>query len=262
MSLFSFFYSDRFVPNMRPEKPPKSGLGRWRRVLFHNFGAFWLSGTMALLGLVPWLLGLYFAIETHTLLYLLLACVGGGLLAGPFFAALTDIVFRALRDEWFSWRGAWSRALKRNARESLVPGVLCCTLYGIQFFTLNHLAPEGEALTMVILLMISLLILTALTLWLWPQVVLYSMPLHMLLKNTVLLALSHLGRTLAAAAIGLAYIMAVVLFDPLSFVGLVALNLYFPLSAAWYIVYKPLEKTFDLEASIRALHESRQQTEN
>ena len=262
MSLFSFFYSDRFVPGMRPDKPPKNGVSRWWRVLTHNFGAFWLAGTLALLGLLPWLLGLYFAIETHTLLYLLAACVGGGLLAGPFFAALADLVFRALRDEWFTWRGAWSRALKRNARESLAPGVLCCTLYGVQFFTLYHLEPGGEALNMLVLLIVVLLLVTALTLWLWPQVILFTMPLPRLLKNTALLAFSHLGRTLAAAAVGFVYMGAALLFAPVSFLALAALNLCFPLSAAWYILYKPLEKSFDLESSIRALHESQHQAED
>lgn len=262
MSLFSFFfYNERLVPSMRPDKPPKNGVSRWWRVLTRNFGAFWLSGALALLGLLPWLLGLYFAIETHTLLFLLAACVGGGLLAGPFFAALTDLVFRALRDEWFSWREAWGRALKRNARESLAPGVLCCTLYGVQFFTLYHLEPGGAAMNMLVLLLAGLLAVTALTLWLWPQVVLFSMPLPRLLKNTALLALSHLGRTLAAAAAGFAYMMAVLLLNPLSFLALAALNLCFPLSAAWYILYKPLERTFDLESSIRALHEPPGKTE-
>lgn len=262
MSLFSFFYNDRPAPDVQPDTPRKTGAARWWNVLTHNFGAFWLAGALALLGFLPWLLGLYFAIETHTLLFLLAACVGGGLLAGPFFAALTDLVFRALRDEWFSWRGAWIRALRRNARESLAPGVLCCTLYGIQFFTLNHLEPDGAALNMLILLIVSLLIVTALTLWLWPQVVLFSMPLPMLLKNAALLAFSHLGRTLAAAAVGLVYMGAVLIFAPVSFLALAALNLWLPLSAAWYILYQPLEKAFDLESSIRALHESQRQSKD
>lgn len=262
MSLFSFFYNDRPTPDARQDTPSKTGIARWWIVLTHNFGSFWLAGTLALLGLLPWMLGLYFAIETHTLLFLLAACVGGGFLAGPFFAALTDLVFRGLRDEWFSWRDAWSRALKRNTRESLAPGVLCCTLYGIQFFTLNHLEPGGASLNILVLLIVSLLIVTALTLWLWPQVVLFSMPLPMMLKNTALLALSNLGRTFAAAVVCLVYMGAVLLFAPVSFLALLVLNLLFPLSAAWYILYKPLERTFDLEASIRALHESQRQTED
>ena len=211
---------------------------------------------------MPWLLGLYFAIETHALLFLLAVCAGGGLLAGPFFAALTDLLFRALRDEWFSWGDAWSRALRRNARESLAPGVLCCTLYGIQFFALGHLEPGGAALNMLALLMAVLLVVTALALWLWPQVVLFSMPLPMLLKNTPLLVFSHLGRTFAATAVSLVYMGAVLLLAPVSFLALPVLNLWLPLSAAWYILYKPLEKTFDLESSIRALHESRHPTDN
>lgn len=261
MPLFPFFINDPPVPDAEPDMPRKTGLARWWNVLTRHFGAFWLSGMLALLGLLPWLLGLHFAIETHTLLFLLGVCVGGGLLAGPFLAAWTDLLLRALRDERFSWWDAWRRALGRNARESLAPGVLCCTLYGVQFFTLYHLEPGGAALNMLILLIAGLLAATALTLWLWPQVVLFSMPLPMLLKNTALLALSHLGRTLAAAAVGLGYMGAAVLLTPVSFLALLALNLWLPLSAAWYILYKPLEEAFDLESSIRALHESQHKPE-
>ena len=145
MSFFSFSPDGRTDPGVSPDAPPKTGFARWRRVITRNFGALWLSGSLAFLALLPWLLGLYFSIATHTLLFLLAVCVCGGLLAGPFFAALTDIIFRGLRDEPFLWRDAWSRALRRNARESLAPGVLCCTLYGVQFFTLRHLEPGGAA---------------------------------------------------------------------------------------------------------------------
>lgn len=262
MSLFSFGFPDPPGADMPPDTPRKTGLDRWWKLITRNFGAFWLAGTLALLGLLPWLLGLYFAIATHTLLFLLSACVGGGLLAGPFFAALTDLLLRAMREESFSWRRAWSLALKRNASESLVPGVLCCTLYGIQIFTLYHLRTGGAALRMSVLPAAGLLILTALALWLWPQVVLFSLPLPTLLKNTVLLMLGHIGRTLAAAMVCLIYAMAMVLLNPLSLLALLVLNLWLPLSAAWYILYQPLEKTFDLEASIRALHDSEHTAED
>lgn len=262
MSLFPFDFPDPSGIDMPPDTPRKGGPARWWKLIIHNFGAFCLSGALALFGLLPWLLGLYFAIATHTLLFLLAACVGGGLLAGPFFAALSDILFRALREESFSWRQAWSLALRRNASESLVPGVLCCTLYGIQIFTLYHLGTGGAALNMSALLAVGLLILTALALWLWPQVVLFSLPLPMLLKNTVLLTLSHIGRTFAAALVCLVYAGAVVLLNPLSLLVLSVLNLWLPLSAAWYILYQPLEKTFDLEASIRALHDSEHTAED
>lgn len=254
MPMFSW-YDNRPGPGVRPDAPRKTGLARWWEILTRDFGAFWLGGTLALLALVPWLLGLYFAIAAHTLLVLLAVCVAGGALAGPFWAAFADLLFRGLRDEPFLWRHAWGHALRRNARESVLPGVLCCMLYGFQFFTLYHLEPGGSALNFLILLMAGLLVLTMLALWMWPQVALFTHPLPLLLKNSVLLAFSFPGRTLAAAVLCLLYLGAAVLLAPLSFLALPVTGVWLPLSAAWCILYRPLEKTFDLEASIRALRE-------
>ena len=71
-----------------------------------------------------------------TLLFMLLAGIIGGLIAGPELSAMADTVLRSLRDEPGYWWETYRRVWKRNARESLVPGMLTGLVLSMQIFTL------------------------------------------------------------------------------------------------------------------------------
>lgn len=171
---------------------------------------------------------------------------------------MTDLWLRGARDEPILWRHAWARALRRNWQQSLVPGALCGTVAGMQLFALYHLAPGPAALPMLVLLLLGLLLLFAFMAWLWAQLPLFDMGLGQLLKNSLLLALGHLLPSLAAAALGLLYLGALLLLAPLSLLVLPLTNLWLPAALLLGPLYAPLEKTFDLEASIRALHKAQE----
>ena len=258
MAVFPWLDPKRTGPGVRPDAPRKTGAARWFEIIGRDFGALWLSGALALLALLPYVLGLSFAVTGHLPLVVFLAGVAGGALAGPFLCAVADLWLRGARDEPILWRHAWVHALRRNWRQSLVPGAVCGTVVGMQLFALYHLAPGPAALPMLVLLLLGLVLAFAFMAWLWAQLPLFEMGLGQLLKNSLLLALGHLLPSLAAAALGLLYLGALLLLAPLSLLALPVTNLWLPVALLLGPIYQKLDATFDLEASIRALHEEQE----
>ena len=90
--------------------------------------------------------------------------------------------------------------------------------------------------------------------WPWPPA---SQPLGRSLKNSCLLFLYGLPRSLGAAALLLGYAAGVALFAPLSYLVLILGNAWLPLAAALLMIYQPMERALGLEEQIRAAQASR-----
>ena len=93
--------------------------------------------------------------------------------------------------------------------------------------------------------------------YLCAQLVLFEQPLGRSLKNSLLLFLAGLPRSLGAAAILLGYAAAIALFAPLAYLLLILGNVWLPLAAALLAVYRPMEQALDLEKQVRAVQEER-----
>lgn len=254
MGLFSVF-DERPGPGVRPDEPRKRGFARWREVIGRDLWKFWRAGMTMMVASLPYLLGMYFAIITHAVLILLAACVIGGLIAGPFFCGLVDTILRSLRDEPGFLELGWRRAMKQNWKDSLFPGALCCTLYGVQVFTVYHLDTGSVGLSDLLLLVIGFFVTTGFFIWFWPQIALLDAPLPAKLKNAVLFAFTQPLRTLGGALFCLFYLTAMLLFAPYSFAVFLFTGFWLPLSVALLAMYQPMEKAFHLEDSIRVLQE-------
>ena len=114
-----FFSSDRFTrpgPGVRPDAPRKKGVARLAEIMGRDMWNFFRAGFLAFLGCLPFIIGMFFAVETHALLFMLLAGIIGGLIAGPELSAMADTVLRSLRDEPGYWWETYRRVWKRNAR--------------------------------------------------------------------------------------------------------------------------------------------------
>ena len=93
--------------------------------------------------------------------------------------------------------------------------------------------------------------------YLCAQLVLFDQSLGRTLKNSVLLFLASLPRSLGAAAILLGYLALISLFAPASYVVAVLGNVWLPLAAAFLMIYQPMEKILDLENQVHAAQEAR-----
>ena len=203
-----FFSSDRFTrpgPGVRPDAPRKKGVARLAEIMGRDMWNFFRAGFLAFLGCLPFIIGMFFAVETHALLFMLLAGIIGGLIAGPELSAMADTVLRSLRDEPGYWWETYRRVWKRNARESLVPGMLTGLVLSMQIFTLFHMSVISAGIVTWVLLILSFVVTLGLESYIWPQIALLDLPLYGILKNSLLLFLGYLPRSLGAIAIKAVY---------------------------------------------------------
>ena len=254
-----FFSSDRFTrpgPGVRPDAPRKKGVARLAEIMGRDMWSFFRAGFLAFLGCLPFIIGMFFAVETHALLFMLLAGIIGGLIAGPELSAMADTVLRSLRDEPGYWWETYRRVWKRNARESLVPGMLTGLVLSIQIFTLFHMSVISAGIVTWALLILSFMVTLGLESYIWPQIALLDLPLYGILKNSLLLFLGYLPRSALGVLWQGIYWAAVALFWPVSSFAVILCSLWLPCLLNLMAIYPALDKSFDLEKTIKAMRDA------
>ena len=253
-----FFSSDRFTrpgPGVRPDAPRKKGVARLAEIMGRDMWNFFRAGFLAFLGCLPFIIGMFFAVETHALLFMLLAGIIGGLIAGPELSAMADTVLRSLRDEPGYWWETYRRVWKRNARESLVPGMLTGLVLSIQIFTLFHMSVISAGIVTWVLLILSFVVTLGLESYIWPQIALLDLPFFGIVKNSALLFLGYLPRSAGAVLIQLVYWALILLFFPLTLYILPLTSVWVPLVPSLLCIYPALNKSFDIEKTITKMRE-------
>ena len=114
MALFNFHF-DRPGPGVSPDAPRKKGPARFFEILGRDLMSFYLAGLLALVSALPFVFGVWFAVDTHSLVPLLLAGVLGGMIAAPQLCGLLDTILRSLRDEPGAFAGCHLRSAAGHA---------------------------------------------------------------------------------------------------------------------------------------------------
>ncbi len=236
-------------PGIEPGAPRRTGFARWWELVSRDAGPFFMASSLCLLALLPYALAVVLAVAARSLLLLLLGAALGGAIEGPVFCGLVDTVLRSLRDEPGYWWHTWRRAMRQNWRQSLLPGALFGDAYGVQLFALLFTDPKAVQAWHLVALLVSVVFVVALSVWYWPQVALLKLPFGKLLKNSLLLALSHPLQSLGAALCWLVYLGAAALAFPVS-IPVVLLTLWVPAVTALLILYRSLDKTFHIEEEL------------
>ena len=243
-----------FLPNhgRAPERdlPRKTGLPRLWETLSRDFWDLFRAGFLALVGCVPFILGLAYSLSTHVLVYAPVFGLLGGALAGPGLCGLADTVLRGLRDEPGFWWRTYRRAWVRNAKASLLPGALGGGLLAAQVFFLFHAGALKISMAMGAALAAGGLLVLALSLYLWPQLALMELSFPQLVKNSALLFIGQLPRSLAALAILAAYLGLTARFFTLAVSLLPFTNLWLPVLPALFLVYPGINENFRIEEKL------------
>lgn len=230
------------------------GFARYRQVLERDWKTFFLAGLLTLVGFVPFGLGLLAAFLTQSVLVLLIGCAVGGLFAGPALYGLTDLMFRSLRDAPANWWLDYRRALRRNWRSTLLPGVVYCLYLGILAFMamLFWWAPVEAPISPGTLALYAVSAVLGTMLWsvYWPQLVLFEQSLRVRLKNCLLFCIKYFWHTLFCAVGQLAYWLLMVLLLPWSVLILPFIGLWFVSYAASFALYDDLNAAFRIEEQI------------
>ena len=251
-----FFSSDRFTrpgPGVRPDAPRKKGVARLAEIMGRDMWNFFRAGFLAFLGCLPFIIGMFFAVETHALLFMLLAGIIGGLIAGPELSAMADTVLRSLRDEAGFWWHTYVRAWKRNARFCLLPGAVMGILVGMQFFVLCNLGKLTVTTGLAVALLLGIFISVSIFLLVWMQSAVMNLSFGNMIRNAVLLILISPVRALGAVAVQILYWGAIWLWSPVSLVIFALTGVWLPFLLSVFLLYKPLEKNFELEKNISTL---------
>lgn len=250
MALFNFHF-DRPGPGVSPDAPRKKGPARFFEMLGRDFVSFYLAGMLALASAMPFVLGVWFAVATHSLVPLLLAGVLGGMIAAPQLCGLLDTILRSLRDEPGFWWTTYRRAWKRNAKASLLPGAIAGLLLAMQIFTMFHYDISAGVVPGA-LLAVGLFLLLGLAEFLFAQVALLEMPFAGMLKNSLFLFLGYLPRAALGVLWQFVYWIVILLLWPISGFALLITGFWLPALLTMQAIYPVLDKAFDLERQIKA----------
>lgn len=175
----------------------------------------------------------------------------GGALAGPELCGLADTILRGLRDEPGFWWHTYKRVWKRNAKASLLPGAAGGLLMSMQVFLLFHAGALQLSAASGAELAAGLLLVLAVSIYLWPQLALMDLDFFQLLKNSGLLFLGQLPRNIAALAILAGYLGLMLRFFPLSVSLLPLLNLWLPVFPALFLTYPGISRSFRIEEKLQ-----------
>ena len=243
-----------FLPNHEraPQRdlPRKTGLPRLWETLSRDFWDLFRAGFLALLGCVPFLLGLAYSLSSHVLIFAPLLGLLGGALAGPELCGLADTVLRGLRDEPGFWWRTYRRAWVRNAKASLLPGALGGGLLSTQMFFLFHAGALQIGTAMGAALAAGVLLVLAVSLYLWPQLALMELSFSQLIKNSALLFIGQLPRSLAALAVLAVYLGLTARFYLFAVTLLPLTNLWLPVLPALFLIYPGINENFQIEEKL------------
>ena len=204
-----------------------------------------------MLGCAPFLIGTAFAITSHVLLFAPIAGLVGGAIAGPELCGLADTILRSLRDEPGFWWHIYRRAWKRSAKAALLPGAVSGVLLSTQIFLLLHAGALRLSTGMGAALVAGMLVVLGLSLYLWPQLALMELSFPQLLKNSCLLFLGQLPRSIVALTILAGYFGLALRFFTLAVTLLPFVNLWLPALPALFLVYPGIEQNFQIEEKLR-----------
>lgn len=245
-----------FLPNYDssgPERdlPRKTGIFRLWEMLSRDFWDLFRAGFLALLGCAPFLLGVIYSLSAYVLIYAPVAGLLGGAIADPELCGLADTVLRGLRDEPGFWWHTYKRAWARNAKSCLLPGAVGGTLLATQVFLLFHAGALGLNTAVGAALIAGILLVLALSLYLWPQLALMELSFPQLVKNSALLFLGQLPRSVAALAIVAGYLGLSARFYMFALPLLPFASLWLPVLPALFLIYPGINENFQIEDQLR-----------
>lgn len=242
-------------PGVNPDEPRKKGFARLWEVFARDHWFIMMTGFLALVSMIPFIVGLLFAYNTHSLFVMLLFGLVGGLIAAPGLCGLADLLLRCLRDEpGYCWQ-RYGEVIKKNWKGSILPGALFGIVFSVQCFTLLHLPQSESGLGMLLCQIFSMLVSMSLFLYVLMQTVLMELPLSKMLKNSLYLFQRYLPKTLAVSLVQLVYWMLIVLFFPITATILIFTSIWLPLLIAFVLLYPEVDGIFQIEERLEKFYE-------
>ena len=225
------------------------GFNRYKQLLsFH--GGHWIRvNLITAAGALPFALFAAYAILSSSSLVMLAGGLLGGMIFGPFWAALVSSVMKGLMDApgrfWDNYKKAW----KQNLKSSLLPGAICGLIvaaFSFMAYMMFYATANPSAGTIALYLFGALLFLMVNTL-LWPQLVLFDQSFFIRIRNILLFGSKYLWKVAGVSLLQLVWILLLVLFAPLTLLIIPFLGFWYILFLSQLIIYEDLNRELKIE---------------
>lgn len=231
----------------------QTGFYRYRQLLSDHFGHWLKLNLLTLLGLLPLAVGILYSIFTSSILVLLPCSLLGGMMFGPFLAALYDGIFRGLRDDPRPWWDNYKRGWRQNWRGSLLPGAilgLCLGIYAFFGMMLLWWAEVAPSAGTIVLALTGLVLLMMFGSIYWPQLVLFRQSAGIRLRNCILFSIRYFWPVLGVSVLQVAYWLVHILFAPWSLLLLPVVGIWYILFLSCFLLYRRMNEAFHMEEEI------------
>ena len=237
--------------------PRKKGLRRFIEVIARDYGNLFKLNLLCLLCILPSaaLFILYFFTGRGGALTALLALAAAFPVGGAC-CACVFCISKMLRDDPGYISYDFWRKFRENMGKAAVPGLLYAAFIYIQVFLWAAYLSGGAdfGAGWILPSLASLLVFGMIAPCLFLQIAYIDIPLLQLLRNSVLIAFSHVLRSVAGGLSGCVLWAAAVLFLPASLV-FVPILLLLGFSFSWLLclfwIWPVIDKTFSIDATLR-----------
>ena len=161
------------------ESKRMTGFNRYKQLLSF-YGFHWVKLNMiTFVSAIPFIAGITYSFFSSSLLINICSSILGGAIMGPFIAALTDNIYRAMRDDTGLRWDNYKKGLRQNLFCSITPGIILAVFIGAYSF-IFYLNFYANAIVISKLSFFSISIALFLFIFFenlfWPQLVLFNQP--------------------------------------------------------------------------------------
>lgn len=256
MGLFTRDFS-KAGPGVPKDEPRKKGIRRFFEIIVREYRDLMKVNMLFFLCVLPSLvmffLGLFGILEFGLMLSIIMAYPVGGAMAASMFC-----ITRMLRDDpGFLWDD-FKRKFLENVRQAGVAGVLVATFLYTQVFLfwLPIMAGwEVAGITWIVVGLFLFLLFSMVTPYVFLHYAYIELTTFQIVKNSVLLALSNPGRSIAGAVAGLLPWIGLLLFLPLTLVFFPLIP-FFVFILSWLMnlmwIWPVFDRRFSVEETLSA----------
>lgn len=231
------------------------GFARYRELIERDHTRFLKAGLLTVLGFLPFAAGAVYSVLSSSFLLLLASSLIGGVIAGPFYACMQDIVYRSLRDDNRRFSDDYRKAMKQNFSGAILPGCLLTLMIGIYSFMgvmMFYWAKALPSVSVIVLYLLGCYIFILLHTVIWPQLVLFRQPLTQSLRNALLFLARYLWKIMGLALIQMGFWAVIILFLPWSLILIPFPGVWFITFLTNFLMYNQMDEVFHIEESIQA----------
>ena len=225
------------------------GFDRYRQLLSFYTLRWMKVNLMTVLGAIPLAAAIVISLMLSSIVVLIPSAIVGGMIFGPFLAAMFDSIMRGLRDAPGEWWEHYKKSWKQNLVGSLLPGAIFGLLSGMFIFMIRVMwvAQVAPGFGTIALFLFSFLLFLIITTLYWPQLVLFKQSIGYRLRNLILFTVKHFWKVFGVALLEFVYIAIYALFAPWTLALVPFIGFWYILFLSELILYKDFNEDFKVE---------------